>query len=118
MERSSGLLRRCRPPHVRRLALALAVAAPSAARRDHDLSERQLHGLLAGIPRSIDLHRRTAFPAAASIPIAFVDPGDGLHHRFVATQEGAILVWVRSPSLHLTPFLDLRNEVAAPASTR
>ena len=33
------------------------------------------------------------FPAGASTPIAFVDPGDGRGRFLIATQEGAILVW-------------------------
>ncbi len=55
----------------------------------------------------------TSFPAGADTPIAFVDPGDGLHHRFVATQQGAILVWnTVTHTFNATPFLDLRNDGA------
>ncbi len=66
------------------------------------------------IPGSVSTYiADTAFPAGASIPIVFVDPGDGLHHRFVATQEGAILVWnTQTHAFNATPFLDLRNDGA------
>ena len=54
----------------------------------------------------------SAFPAGANTPIAFVDPADGLHHRLVATQEGAILVWDGDTgTIRATPFLDLRSLV-------
>ncbi len=54
----------------------------------------------------------TDFPAA-STPIVFIDPADGLKHRFVATQEGAILVWDTVTHAFLaTPFLDLRFDGA------
>ena len=57
----------------------------------------------------------TAFPPEADVPIAFVDPADGLHHRFVATQEGAILVWnTLTQTFNATPFLDLRNDGGGP----
>ncbi len=57
----------------------------------------------------------TAFPPEADVPIAFVDPADGLHHRFVATQEGAILVWnTQTQTFNATPFLDLRNDGGGP----
>ncbi len=48
----------------------------------------------------------------ADTPIAFVDPADGLNHRFVATQEGKIWVWNSSTgNLLATPFLDLTAKV-------
>ena len=55
----------------------------------------------------------TAFPVGADVPIAYVDPADGLRHRFVATQQGAILVWnTQTHTFNATPFLDLRNDGA------
>ena len=55
------------------------------------------------------------FPAGATTPIAFVDPGDGLGHRFVATQEGAILVWNGATGQILPGFfIDLRDDVGGP----
>ena len=57
----------------------------------------------------------TAFPAGADVPIVYVDPADGLRHRFVATQQGAILVWnTQTHAFNATPFLDLRNDGAGP----
>lgn len=49
----------------------------------------------------------------ANTPIGFIDPGDGLPHRFVVTQEGKIWVYdPRTDSLDLsTPFLDLTSKV-------
>jgi len=50
--------------------------------------------------------------ATAATPIAFVDPADGLRHRFVETQEGVIWVWDGgSGTVLATPFLDLRSKV-------
>jgi hypothetical protein len=55
------------------------------------------------------------FPDGAEVPIVFVDPDDGLHHRFVATQEGAILAWdTLTQSFLATPFLDLRFDNDGP----
>ena len=55
------------------------------------------------------------FPDGATTPIAFVDPNDGLRHRLVATQQGAILVWDGATgSLLTTPFLDLRSSAGGP----
>ncbi len=55
------------------------------------------------------------FPAGATIPIVFADPGDGRGHRFIATQEGAILNWDGATSTILsTPFLDLRSSSGGP----
>lgn len=50
-------------------------------------------------------------------PTAFVDPPDGLSHRFVAQQEGDIMVWDGSAVL-ATPFLDLRNDPGVPVAQR
>src|SRR5690606_948801 len=33
------------------------------------------------------------FPATANTPIAFVDPDDGSSRRWVATQQGSVLLW-------------------------
>lgn len=55
------------------------------------------------------------FPAGATTPIAFVDPGDGRSRRLIATQEGSILVWDGATGEILpTPFLDLRDDVGGP----
>jgi hypothetical protein len=55
------------------------------------------------------------FPAGATTPIAFVDPGDGRGRRLIATQEGAILVWDgHGGSILPTFFLDLRDDVGGP----
>ncbi len=67
-------------------------------------------------------------PAAAAVtitplitgltaPTAFVDPPDGLAHRFVTQQVGNVLVW-NGASLLATPFLDIRNDAAVPAGDR
>jgi len=57
----------------------------------------------------------SGFPAGMTTPIDFVDPNDGLAHRFVATQEGGILVWDGTTGALLsTPFLDLRDDVGGP----
>ncbi len=69
-----------------------------------------------------------AVPASAAVtftplitgvdePTAFVDPPDGLSHRFVAQQEGDIVVWDGSTVL-ATPLLDLRNDVSVPVAQR
>ena len=48
------------------------------------------------------------YPDGANTPVAFIDPADGLRHRFVATQEGKIWVWDGDTgSLSTTPFLNL-----------
>ena len=55
------------------------------------------------------------FPTGATTPIAFVDPNDGLSHRLIATQQGAILVWNGATGQILpTPFLDLRSSGGGP----
>lgn len=55
------------------------------------------------------------FPAGADTPIAFVDPADGRASRWIATQEGAILVWDGATGDVLpTFFLDLRDDVGGP----
>ena len=55
------------------------------------------------------------FPAGASTPIAFVDPGDGRGRFLIATQEGAILVWDGATDTILpTMFLDLRDDTGGP----
>lgn len=55
------------------------------------------------------------FPADATIPIVFADPGDGRGHRFIATQQGAILNWDGATGTILsTPFLDLRSSSGGP----
>ncbi|MEO8276989.1 MAG: PQQ-dependent sugar dehydrogenase [Thermoanaerobaculia bacterium] len=68
----------------------------------------------SGIPGTFaDYIPAAAFPSGADTPIKFIDPADGLHHRFVATQQGAILVWnTQTHSFNATPFLDLRNDGA------
>lgn len=50
-------------------------------------------------------------------PTAFIDPPDGLPHRFVAQQIGNILVWDGS-ALSGTAYLDIRNDVSLPAGQR
>lgn len=50
-----------------------------------------------------------------SAPTAFVDPPDGLPHRFVAQQDGRVRVWSGSgTTVNATPFLDLRDEPPVP----
>ena len=52
-------------------------------------------------------------------PIAFVDPADGLPHRFVAEQEGRIVVWDgASPGPGAVAMLDLRDDPSVPAGQR
>ena len=55
----------------------------------------------------------SGFPGDANTPIVFVDPADNIKHRFVATQEGVILVWDGvTQALLPTPFLDISADVA------
>lgn len=55
----------------------------------------------------------SGFPAGQDTPIAFVDPADGLGHRFVAVQEGRIFVWNRASGVFPgTPFLDISTKIA------
>lgn len=55
------------------------------------------------------------FPAEADTPIAFVDPDDGRGRWWIATQQGAILVWDGATGNVLpTFFLDLRDDVGGP----
>jgi glucose/arabinose dehydrogenase len=57
------------------------------------------------------------FPAGATTPIAFVDPGDRTSKRLIATQQGAILVWDGATgALNPTPFLDLRAASGGPVA--
>jgi len=57
----------------------------------------------------------SGFPSGMTTPIDFVDPNDGLAHRFVATQQGGILVWDgASATPSATPFLDLRDDTGGP----
>ena len=57
----------------------------------------------------------TGFPVEGPTPIDFVDPNDGLAHRFVATKQGVILVWDgATEALLATPFLDLRDDAGGP----
>ncbi len=54
----------------------------------------------------------SAFPDAGSVPIAMVDPADGVQHRLVATLQGKIWVWDMVEKRFLTrPFLDLSSKV-------
>ena len=99
------------------LAAAVALAASGALSPLVAISTCQNGSCTAcapTIPGTVSTYiADTAFPAGADIPIAFVDPGDGLHHRFVATQQGAILVWnTVTHTFNATPFLDLRNDGA------
>lgn len=53
------------------------------------------------------------FPAGATTPIEFVDPGDERGRRLIATQQGAILVYdAPSNTMLAAPFLDLRVDGA------
>lgn len=55
----------------------------------------------------------SGFPAGQNVPIAFVDPADGLGHRFVAVQQGLIFVWNRASGVFPgAPFLDITSKVA------
>lgn len=57
------------------------------------------------------------FPAGATTPLEFLDPGDGSGHRYIATLEGAILVWDEaSQSVLPTMFLDLRDDTGGPVN--
>lgn len=57
----------------------------------------------------------SGFPAGMTTPIDYVDPDDGLPHRFVATQQGGILVWDGTTGTLLpTPFIDLRDDTGGP----
>lgn len=57
------------------------------------------------------------FPAGATNPIAFVDPGDGRGRWLIATQQGAILVWDGATRTILPDFfLDLRQAVGGPVT--
>jgi glucose/arabinose dehydrogenase len=85
-----------RRPNLSPLALALTLAAASPATAAVTVTT-----LISGV----------------SEPTAFIDPPDGLPHRFVVQKEGDILVW-DGTSLSATPFLDLRNDVSVPVGQR
>jgi len=54
-----------------------------------------------------------------SAPIAFVDPPDGLPHRFIVQQRGDVLVWDGSSITPLaTPLLDIRATNPIPAQQK
>jgi hypothetical protein len=54
----------------------------------------------------------SAFPDAGSVPIAMVDPNDGVTHRLIATLQGKIWVWdMVAKKILATPFLDLSGKV-------
>ena len=98
------------------LAVACALAACVASAPAGGISTCQNGSCTAcapSIPGTVSTYiADTDFPAA-STPIVFVDPADSLHHRFVATQEGAILVWDTVAHAFLAaPFLDLRFDGA------
>lgn len=98
------------------LAVACALAACVASAPAGAISTCQNGSCTAcapSIPGTVSTYiADTDFPAA-STPIVFVDPADSLHHRFVATQEGAILAWDTVTHAFLsTPFLDLRPDGA------
>ncbi len=56
----------------------------------------------------------TLIPGVSS-PTAYIDPPDGIAHRFVARQAGLVVVW-NGTSVLSTPFLDLSN--VAPVAQR
>ena len=52
-------------------------------------------------------------------PIAFVDPPDGLAHRFIGQQRGDVVVRDGASAGPLpTPFLDLRDDASVPVAQR
>ena len=71
-----------------------------------------------------------ALPAVAAVdftplvtsvaePTAFVDPPDGLPHRFITRQVGDVVVWDGSSGTpNATPFLDLRDDPGVPVAQR
>jgi glucose/arabinose dehydrogenase len=69
-----------------------------------------------GMPVEIStLVPASEFPAGATTPISFVDPGDGRGRWLIATQEGVILMWDgATQSILPTFFLDLRDDVGGP----
>lgn len=93
------------------LALAPAAVADTAC---YDVSCAQ--SCTPGAPVEIStLIPPSEFPAGATTPIAFVDPGDGRTRRLIATQEGAILIWDGATRSMLPGFfLDLRDDTGGP----
>jgi glucose/arabinose dehydrogenase len=112
--------RRSRPCSVP-LAAALAAAAVSALASPARGATSCFNVSCAtscspGAPVAIStLIPSNQFPAGATIPIVFADPGDGRGHRMIATQQGAILNWDGAAGSILPAFfLDLRSSTGGP----
>ena len=98
-------------------AAALYLSSISAARAATSCSNVACGGCTPSSGAIATLIGSGAFPATATTPIAFVDPGDLRGRRLVATQQGVILVWNTSTASFLaTPFLDLRDDVGGPVN--
>jgi glucose/arabinose dehydrogenase len=105
------------PPVLATAGLVLLLGPQQPATAVTACSSAACSGSCSPAPAGIaTLVPSTAFPSTDyDTPVAFVDPGDELHHRFIATQEGVILVWDGvSQTISPTPFLDLRADVAHP----
>jgi len=95
------------------VALALGLASPEA-RAVSSCSSAACSSSGCGdfANFSVLIDSGVQLPGGDQIPVAFVDPGDNLPHRFVATKQGRIYVWDGATgSVLLTPFLDLSNQV-------
>jgi glucose/arabinose dehydrogenase len=61
----------------------------------------------------------TTLVSSVPNPTAFVDPPDGLPHRFVSTQAGQVRVWNgAAPGPTTGTMLDLRDDASVPAGQR
>lgn len=107
----------CRAPlFVGALALVLAAAlAPAPALGATACYDVSCASACSPAPPAAVSALITGFPPEGPTPIDFVDPDDGLAHRFVATKQGVVLVWDGATGALLgTPFLDLRDDAGGP----
>jgi len=87
--------------------VASALAFPAGARakcyaQDCDLDCGSSWSGFTALLESAD------YPEGGQIPLAFVDPADGIRHRFVAAHQGKIWVWdADTDTILQTPYLDL-----------
>ncbi len=110
---------RLRPtlPGILTVAAALALSSLSPARAATSCSNVACGGCTPPSGAVSTLIPAASFPATATTPISFVDPGDLRGRRLVATQQGVILVWNTSTaSFNGTPYLDLRDDVGGPVN--
>jgi glucose/arabinose dehydrogenase len=97
-----------RPNGFPRTLLLLAVVALAAAPPVQAVNQCQDGSCVACAPAIGGVLSPLIPGGIGGTPIAFVDPGDNSRRRFIATQQGRIMLWDGSTGA-ITEFLDLRD---------